>query len=62
MKTILEQIADYQSFVNMPSGHDQIDIKDGMRREQVQKLYTKRYLDGTVVRVMRWETIKESQL
>lgn len=62
MKTILQQLADYQSFVKMPTGHDRIDIKDGMRRTQVQKLYTKTYPDGTVMRVMRWETIKEVQV
>lgn len=61
MTSVLAQLKEYNENHCVPTGHDRVEIENGFRKKQIQKLYTKRYADGTVTRSLRWETVKEVQ-
>lgn len=59
---VLNQIRDYyMDTTGIPTGQERTVIENGFKKTQIQKVYRKDY-SGTVVKAMRWETVKEVQV
>lgn len=63
MKSVLEQIKEYHfDRGGYNTGQERTILEDGFRKTQIQKVYRKEYSGGTVIKAMRWETVKEVQV